>query len=111
MIKQEHERVKALWKSHDLSDEIYRRFTMYLLNLRSQGMDSTQRQLNCFDGSIADNTPASGGADEPPLVMIHSRPDDKHMVIWFRDYHLLVPHFHHKIMTLGTHFAVDTSFP
>jgi hypothetical protein len=44
----------------------------------------------------------AGGADEPPMVMLHSRRDDKHMVVWFRDYELLVPHFHHKIMTLGT---------
>jgi hypothetical protein len=44
----------------------------------------------------------AGGADEPPMIMLHSRPDDKHMVVWFRDYDLLVPHFHHKIMTLGT---------
>jgi hypothetical protein len=41
MIKEEHERMRALWRRHGLSDELYRRFMMYLLNQRSQGMDST----------------------------------------------------------------------
>lgn len=90
MTREEHERMRTLWRRHGLGDELYRRFMMYLLNQRSQGMDS--------------------GADEPPMIMLHSRPDDKHMVVWFRDYDLLVPHFHHKIMTLGQPPEVECAF-
>jgi hypothetical protein len=43
MIKEEHERMKAVWHRNGLSDDLHRRFTMYLLNLRSQGMDSTSQ--------------------------------------------------------------------
>jgi hypothetical protein len=47
MIKEEHERMRALWRRHGLSDELYRRFMMYLLNQRSQGMDSTATAHLC----------------------------------------------------------------
>ncbi len=41
MTREEHERMRTLWRRHGLGDELYRRFMMYLLNQRSQGMDST----------------------------------------------------------------------
>jgi len=90
MIKEEQEHVKSMWSQNGMSQELYRRFAMQLLNLRSQGMDN--------------------GADEPPLVMLHSRKDDRHMVLWFRDYHLLIPHFQNSIMTLGQPPDVEYTF-
>jgi len=41
MIKEEQEHVKSMWSQNGMSQELYRRFAMQLLNLRSQGMDST----------------------------------------------------------------------
>jgi hypothetical protein len=46
MTREEHERMRTLWRRHGLGDELYRRFMMYLLNQRSQGMDSTHPPLN-----------------------------------------------------------------
>jgi hypothetical protein len=78
------------WKDEGINDDLYRQASLTLFGLRNP---------SSHKGPEGGRENEDSGF-EPPFILLHSKPDDRHTVVWFRDFALVTPEFQGRMMSL-----------